>query len=274
METYRLKNIAILILLLLNGFLLALLGYQYLQSHRAAEQTLRQLRGLMEGNELSLLCSDAQLLEPPLSPLALQRSGETEEAIAAYLLGGQPEAARQGGGSIVSYSTGSGSIQFRAGGGFGGSGLSTPVSDIDDFSRQFCQAFGYGDMVSQLSGQGGSVTATQYVAGVPVVGCEVTLSFENGALTGVTGSHAGMEDAAGDGAAPAEGDQLSCVTALVRFLDYRNASSIVCREVRSVQCVYVLQSASSALRLLPVWQVETDTYVYFVDCSSGEVSRR
>lgn len=32
METYRLKNIAIIILLLLNAFLLLLLGSQYLQT--------------------------------------------------------------------------------------------------------------------------------------------------------------------------------------------------------------------------------------------------
>ena len=43
METYRLKNIAILILLLLNAFLLMLLGYQYLQSRQTASDTVEQL---------------------------------------------------------------------------------------------------------------------------------------------------------------------------------------------------------------------------------------
>ena len=48
METYRLKNIAILILLLLNGFLLLLLGYQYLQARRAETDTAGQLQALEE----------------------------------------------------------------------------------------------------------------------------------------------------------------------------------------------------------------------------------
>ena len=39
METYRLKNIAILILLLLNGCLLLQLGYQNLQAMRAETDT-------------------------------------------------------------------------------------------------------------------------------------------------------------------------------------------------------------------------------------------
>ena len=50
METYRLKNIAILILLLLNGFLLLLLGYQYLQARRAETDTAGQLQALYEAN--------------------------------------------------------------------------------------------------------------------------------------------------------------------------------------------------------------------------------
>lgn len=54
METYRLKNIAILILLLLNGFLLLLLGYQYLQARRAETDTAGQLQALYEANELKL----------------------------------------------------------------------------------------------------------------------------------------------------------------------------------------------------------------------------
>ena len=65
---------------------------------------------------------------------------------------------------------------------------------------------------------------------------------------------------------------MGCITALVRFLDHRAAAGIVCSEVTGVSCVYELQGGG-ALRLLPKWQVETDTYTYFVDCATGEVSR-
>ena len=58
----------------------------------------------------------------------------------------------------------------------------------------------------------------------------------------------------------------------MRFLDYRNASGVVCSEIRNVRCVYELQSTGSSLRLLPAWRIDTDTYTYFVDCSSGEVA--
>ena len=73
---------------------------------------------------------------------------------------------------------------------------------------------------------------------------------------------------------PEPGEQLSCATALLRFLDFRAASGVVCSEVREVRCVYELQSNSAALRLHPLWQIDTDTYRYFVDCATGAVTRQ
>lgn len=265
METRRLKNIAILLLLTLNAFLLLLLGYQYFQSRRTASDAAEQLSALFASDELSL-SKQIDLFQEPLSPLTLSRHTETEASIAACLLGVETSSADQGGG-IYSYSAPGGTISFRSGGGYDGSGLSVTVPNITDFSRQFCEKFGYQDVSIQVSNRTGTVTATQYVAGVPISGCSVTLYFEAGVLTAVTGSHITLE-----GAVSESGDQVSCITALVRFLD--RSDRTVCREVENVRCTYVLKSMPSSLRLLPVWQVETDTYTYFVDGASGEVSRR
>ena len=118
-ETYRLKNIAILILLLLNGFLLLLLGYQYLQARRSETDTAGQLQALYEANELKLSLQ-IDLEEQSLTPLNLTRRSETERAIASWLLGSDAASASQGGG-IYSYEGDHGTIQFRAGGSFDGS---------------------------------------------------------------------------------------------------------------------------------------------------------
>lgn len=267
METRRLKNIAILILLLLNAFLLLLLGYQQLQSQRAQADTAQQLRDLFSAGQLTL-SRDVDLSQEPLRPLLLSRNTDAESSIAAFLLGETASPVSQGGG-IYSYTTEYGTIQFRSGGSFDGSRLSLPVPDIDDFVRSFCQKFGYKDSNSRLSGGSGTVTASQQVSGVPINGCGVTLTFEDGALTAVTGAHVSLENAAAE-----DGDPLSCVSALVRFLDHRRASGVVCREVTGVRCVYELQGSPSSLRLAPVWQVETDTYTYAVDCTTGSVSRQ
>lgn len=264
MESHRLKNIAIVILLLLNACLLLLLGYQTVQEGQAERETARQLRSLCAASQLTL-DERLELFQQPLSPLALSRRAETEQAIASALLGGDAAASSQGGG-IYSYETGCGSIQFRSGGSFYGSRLTVPAEDPQDFARSFCGRFNYEEPRFQLEDGSGTVTAGQKVGGVEVDGSGIVLTFSDYTLTAVTGSHVSLDAASAEG-----GAQMTCVTALARFLDYRNASGAVCSEVRRVSCVYRLLSTPNP-RLTPVWQIETDTNTYYVDCETGETA--
>ena len=127
METYRLKNIAIFILLLLNLWLLVLLGFQYLQTRQADSGVDERLRSLYEAGQLALAPS-VDALQDPMPPLALSRRVEAEALMAAALLGEGAQAVSQGGG-IYSYSTEAGSIQFRSGGSFDGLDLRRQVED-------------------------------------------------------------------------------------------------------------------------------------------------
>ena len=86
METRRLKNIAILILVLLNISLLALLGYQNLQAVRVSQTAVEELTTLFATEELKLALPSDTLSES-LMPLTLKRQTETENRIAAFLLG-------------------------------------------------------------------------------------------------------------------------------------------------------------------------------------------
>lgn len=267
METYRLKNIAIVLLLLLNGSLLLLVGYQSLQERRAEREAAQRLRELCAASQLDL-DSGLDLTRQPLSALVLSRRAETEQAMASCLLDGEAAASSQGGG-IYSYETDAGSIQFRAGGSFYGSRMAVPVEDAESFCQAFFRQFGYEEPHFLLEDGTGSVTAVQKVGGVDVSGSGVSLTFQEGTLVSVTGSHVGLESASPE----AGGAEMTCVTALVRFLDYRNASGAVCSEVRDVHCIYQFHGAA-APRLLPVWQIDTDTNTYFVDCQTGEVTGR
>ena len=97
METYRLKNIAIVILLLLNACLLLMAGQQQLQSLRAQRRAAAQLRELYIASHLAL--SDrVELDRKPLEILSPARRPETEQAITSALLGGEALATSQGGG--------------------------------------------------------------------------------------------------------------------------------------------------------------------------------
>ena len=266
METRRLKNIAILILLLLNIFLILLLGYQHLQSQRSHALAVEQLHQLFAADQIPL-SPQADLAGQPLQPMSLTRNTEAEQTIAAYLLGSEPTLTDQNG-SIHSYTGSSGSIHFRSGGSFDSSELSLPVANVIGFAQDFFRTFGYVQTDEQLSGSSGTVTALRYVDGVPVADCSVSLRFTDGALTAVSGTYISLEDAVA-----AEGsEQLSCITALIRFLDHRRDSGMISRQVNDIFCIYKLDSTSSVLHLLPIWQIETDTYTYLVDCGDGEIN--
>lgn len=266
METYRLKNIAIVILLLFNGCLLLTVGHQKLQALQAENRAAGKLRALYQASQLALN-DDIDLFQQPLGAVDLSRQAETEQAIASALLGGGAVSTSQGGG-IYSYEAEGGTIQFRSGGSFYGVRLDLPVEDIEAFAEDFCRRFSYEISQLHLEDGTGTVYAEQLVNGVRVINCGVELFFEQGRLTSVTGAHVGLE-----GAAAGEGTQMTCVTALMKFLDYRNASGVVCSAVEDARCVYQLQGAAPP-RLLPSWEIETDAYTYYVDGRTGEVSGR
>lgn len=266
METRRLKNIAILILLLLNVFLLGLLGYQRLQARQTERETRRQLTSLFASSQISL-AEGLDLSRPALAPLTLSRQESAEGVMAAFLLGQEPQASGQSG--VTTYTAGQGSIQFRAGGRFDGAGLSRPVEDPDSFLQSFCRQFGCQVSQRRLSQGSGTAAAVLQAAAAPVYGCEVYFTFRSGVLAEVSGAYVSLTEAVAD-----EGRQMDRVTALVRFLDYRNATGAVCSQITGLTCVYTLRSASAATRLLPAWQVRTDTFDCLVDCATGEVTRQ
>ena len=267
METRRLKNIAILILLLLNIFLLLLLAYHQFQSRQSGTNAISQLEYLFAADQLTL-SDQLDLSEQALTPLVLSRDTETEAAMAAMLLGEVEETTGLGGG-INSYTSANGSVQFRSGGGFDGIALTTSVKDPFDFAQEFFQTFEYVQTSAQLQGSTGTITGLQYNSGTEIIGCTVTLTFENNHLTAVSGTHITVENASRDG----NSETLDSVTALVRFLDHRRSTGLVCRRIEEVHCIYQLNSSSSALRLTPIWQVDTDTYTCYVDCTTGNVFR-
>ncbi len=264
METYRLKNICILLLALLNAFLLLLLGYQSFRSYRSGADTQEELRQLFEKNHLEI-SGQVDLGQKCLTPLTVSRNVDAEGEIAAFLLGGPVESHDQGGG-IYSFQNGNGTIYFRSGGSFDGQSLSVPVEDAASFTEDFCRRFGYRDTGG---GTGNTAVLSEFLSGVEVAGCGVELRFDGGALAAVTGSHVTMENAAVE----PEGE-MSCVTALVRFLDYRSEEGVVCSVISGMECVYTLQSSASTSRLLPAWQIDTDAHGYSVDCATGQINRR
>ncbi len=86
MEWPKLKNIIILILLLVNAFLLIMVGVQERDTAQYREQTITDMVNVLERNGIHL-DRDRVPEELDLTALTVERDQESEAALAAALLG-------------------------------------------------------------------------------------------------------------------------------------------------------------------------------------------
>lgn len=264
MNTARLKNIVILILALLNACLLFLLLSRRSTRELDYERTLEQLTALYTAAEVDL---PVELIpRDVLLPLAQpQRDTFAESRFAAALLGDGSSV--DSGGGIYLYRTDTGSCTFRSNGSVEAL-VNLTVDDPVSFCRELGKEFGYTEFSENFEGDSGTVTAVRALGSSQIYNCTLTFRFRGSTLTSASGSFLSLPTSFDDYVFS------DPVTALVRFLDYRNTSGAVCTEITGLSCGYLLESSSAGTqRLLNAVRIDTDVYSYFVSEGSGEVSR-
>lgn len=265
MKTSRIKNIIIVILALVNAFLLVLLLGRRNEQRVAYERSVEQLSLLLTNSgiafDTSLLPGDASF---PAAELVHDTAAEA--AFARALLGDDAAARSTGSGSSV-YESERGSLQFRANGLVDGN-LNRSVEDPVDFLSTVLSSLGYRFDTSSIHSSGsGTVAAVREVDGVKIFNAPLTLTFENNILISVSGSFLpSVTPTAPTGTTDA-------ISALVRFLDYRNSNGLVCTEISSLTYGYFLQSTAASAKLVPAWHIVTDVGKYYVNLAAGEVTR-
>lgn len=272
MEWHRIKSIIIVILLLINGFLLVLVGVRRSETLRYEQSALERTIQVLEKNGI-------QASAQQLSGNAGQQPGSTERSVSAEgrmvsaLLGETAEGENRGGGLYI-YSTDRGEISVRAGG-----ELSAVLADHPTWYTQDPEAHAAALMSgleleselvsSQVSEGSGRVIYRQLLNGAPLFSCQIVFTYENGRLTNLSGSLLAVE-----GISAESGEVLSLPTVLMRFLDDVLASGDVCSAIVSVEPGYLaVQSFSGTIRLNSVWYISTNTADYYVDGVSGELTR-
>ena len=273
MEWRRLKNVIILILLLLNGFLLVLAWGRWreaAQYDRAAlENTVEVLAGRGIEVDPGGLSSAGDL--PPLN---LERDPEAEQKLVRALLDEAVEADNRGGGLYL-YQGALGEVSVRAGGELFAALADSPVWDAgspENHAAALLNKMGMAGKLLDGSVQGGRtvVRFRQLWNQVPVFSCEVEFVYENGRLRTIQGTllTAGQvsEEAGGI---------LSLPTALMRFLDGVTATGDVCSAIQSMETGYRVasQSLSGGVRLTAVWLVSSNTADYYLDGATGALTR-
>ena len=113
-----------------------------------------------------------------------------------------------------------------------------------------------------------SVTAVQSLCGAPVFESALTFTYRNSALSRVDGTYY----PAGEIVRVSQRACISCADALVALLSSRDSLGWVGSEIVSCEQGYVhSETASSALRFVPVWRIETDAGTFYVNGITREV---
>lgn len=269
MESSKLKNIVLLILVITNLLLGLLMVIQGVTSRQRQTQTLLDAVALLEDRGITVDAGIIPLDDFP-APMTLERDVNWEREMFAGLLGSDLTTTQRG---LVSYyQSDLGQAEAREDGSFS-------ISFADNaFPLDTLDVRAHGLSTLSLMGLEAHVTAetedtlevVQLWNGSPVFSCTLTLRYKNGALAELSGSRlVGVPTADTSQSAP-----LSSATLLLRFRAGIIDSGDACSAIRSATQGYVLSAGPAGKsRLTPVLQLETDTSIYLVDALSGTLSR-
>lgn len=269
----KIKNLILLILALAVVFLLILVIPSKTAQAREEAAVHERLQTLFKGYGVQLSGSSLPA-SAKLYTIELQNTQAAESAAAQALLGQgsrlQDNSARY---SSV-YTSPHGTCSMAASGSFHASpdgwyAVSDPVSG----TKKLLRAMGFEpasvSAAVRLRAGVSEVTAAQTILGVPVFSEGLRFTYTNGGLTDVSGVFfpVGVITRVSQNAC------VSCADALVSFLAARDALGWVGGKILSVRQGYEhAETASANVRLVPVWQIDTDAGSFLVNGITREIA--
>ena len=267
METYRLKNIILVILLLLNVFLLLLVASRGYAQHRSAQNLIDQTVLFLQNSNVSI---DPELLQGQDTAFtySYERNMEEEQAFTAALLGTLVKQQDAGGGTQQHTFTG-GSAVFRSNGAFQLT-IAAPELQVEKpevFVKKYCPAQ-YAFTAAETVGERTVITATPYVDNLPVYSAAMEFVLQDGLLCSASGFFIPAS-----GSTIGDAQAIGKCSSVIYLIDYCNEAGRICNTISEISSGYVLQSTASVpLLLSPVYCIDTNTYRYYVDAVTGHVS--
>lgn len=267
MESYRLKNIIIMILVILNGFLLVLLSVRRDAEQRSRLRVREQLVELFAQENIALN-PDIILDTQPPSGYTLTQEPKKNQEVAAFFLGKDLSFLEQDD-DLFQYSGDAGTVLFHDNGSFHMS-ASRPVADPENFCRDFCQKFDYENLTFSIESDGnGFATAVQTYHGYLVSNCTVTFMIKDDAVHSISGVFL-----SGDGT-ESDGSSLSGTAALNLFLSTVQKGAIITAITDLFPCYEFQSTIAAPLTLVPAWCIVADsaseTLRFYINGYTGTV---
>lgn len=271
MESAKLKNIVLLILIVTNVFLLGLMVFQRLESRQYQQKALADAVELLAQRGIAVSPESLPDQDFP-APLTLERDQDEEREIFAGLLGEDTSLTQRGLVSI--YSGPLGQAEVRGDGSFtvelepGAYPLGDGSDPVNYALAFLARRMGFAGQLRH--GNQEAVTVTQLWEDCPVFSCQVTLTYGQGGVASIAGTRL-----VGHPSSTSQADlPLSTATLLLRFRAGLIDSGDACTAVLSATQGYLLESsADGKLQLIPVLRLETDTNPYILNAITGELRR-
>jgi hypothetical protein len=271
-ESAKLKNIVLLILLAVNLCLLVLVGVQERGEIRSREQTQEDMLAVLENNGIHMERADLPR-ELELTPMTVEREQDAEADLAQALLGAC--SVSDLGSGRYAYASALGTAEFRSNGNFSFtfSDAAQPVEQGGEEAHALAamEQIGFTGVVLSCQRGDGQVTVTvrQTWQGLPVLSCQATLEYRDGCLRSITGQRLmGTPQPVAERA-----ELISVPTALLCFLQGITTLGDLCSEITAMTAGYRLTTTAEATRLIPVWYVTTDTGAYSLNALTGALER-
>lgn len=273
MEGTKIKNIVIVILLLLNGFLLFLVGGRWIENSHSHESARSSAIQVIRNNGVKLE-EDTVPGELSMSSMQVQRDLAGENRLAAGLLGSDV-AVEALGGEVYRYTSERGWIQFHSTGEFMAEfepGVFRVSGEPAWYAEAALAVLDFdGQVLEDTVADGtGTILFRQLLGEVPLLGCQAAVHCRDGDLVSITQGRRLL----GQPRQVAGEQPLPIATALMRLYNGLKELGDIYTQIESITPAYTMSvSISGPARLEPVWYVKTDTGSYQMDTHTGQISR-
>lgn len=275
MPVSKLKNLAILILLLANLALLALVIPSRLAAGQQTDELHQSLCDLYANQDIDL----PPEIIPDTASLYVLELKESEDATlqaASALLGESLEILDDSSRYFSVYRSEVGTCSISRTGEFSAQLTDQPEQrDPVSATRRLLRSMGFdhGKLPEAQRLRAGvyTVTATQQVLGMPIFSADLVFTWSNSRLTALEGTFFPGTNAL------VRVSDTACLTAadaLVAFLSARYELGWLGSAVTGLEQGYLRSdtATAAAVRLTPVWHLQTDTGSFFINGVTGEVT--
>jgi hypothetical protein len=270
MDTAKVKNFILVLLLVVNLFLLTIVIADSSAAARTAAAAEAHVTEVLAQNGITV-GRDVDLDAAAPGAVVLRRDLDAEQSAVAHLIG--RVTTEDLGGNIIYYGGEKGQAKFRGTGEFDISlnhGAVETGTDPVQTAKNVLSKLGMdaADTLAPVdlnSGDFFTITLTCAWQGGAIFNGQVTFTFAADSLLLISGRRA-MDTVS----SRSEEETLDAPTVLMRFLDLIRSEGHVCTELRSMTPGYAMSvSVSGDGTLYPVWRIETDSGEYYINGLTG-----